>query len=76
MLLTLVLFLVALVIMTLFILSGMPGFLKFKRIQKLLQLEAPNLNNDTLTKDLNELPFELIRTSADNPLVKLEVFLS
>ena len=36
-----VLFLVALVIMTLFILSGMPGFLKLKRIQELLKLEAP-----------------------------------
>ena len=35
-----------------------------------------NLNNDTLIKDLNELPFELIRASADNPLVKLEIFLS
>ena len=35
-----------------------------------------NLNNDTLIKDLNELPFELIRVSADNPLVKLEIFLS
>ena len=43
MLLTVVLFLVALVIMTLFILSGMPGFLKLKRIQKLLQSEAPKL---------------------------------
>ena len=32
---------VALVIMTLFKLSGMPGFLKLKRIQKLLQSEAP-----------------------------------
>ena len=35
-----------------------------------------NLNNDTLIKDLNELPFELKRVSADNPLVKLEIFLS
>ena len=35
-----------------------------------------NLNNDTLIKDLNELPFELIRASTDNPLVKLEIFLS
>ena len=35
-----------------------------------------NLNNDTPIKDLNELPFELIRASADNPLVKLEIFLS
>ena len=35
-----------------------------------------NLNNDTLIKDLNELPFELIRASADNLLVKLEIFLS
>ena len=26
-----------------------------------------NLNIDTLKKDLNELPFELIRASADNP---------
>ena len=35
-----------------------------------------NLNNDTLIKDLNELLFELIRASADSPLVKLEIFLS
>ena len=35
-----------------------------------------NLNNDTLIQDLNELSFELIRASADNPLVKLEIFLS
>ena len=35
-----------------------------------------NLNNDTLIKDLYELPFELIRASVDNPLVKLQIFLS
>ena len=35
------LYFVALVIITLFILSGMPGFLKLKKIQKLLQSEAP-----------------------------------
>ena len=35
-----------------------------------------NLNNDTLINDLNEFPFELIGASADNPLVKLEIFLS
>ena len=35
-----------------------------------------NLNNNTLIKDLNEFPFELIKASADNPLVKLEIFLS
>ena len=35
-----------------------------------------NLNNDTLIKDLNELPFELVRASAVNPQVKLEIFLS
>ena len=35
-----------------------------------------NLNNDTLIKDLNELPFELIRALADNSLVKLEIFSS
>ena len=35
-----------------------------------------NLNNDTLVKDPHELPFELIRASADNPLIKLEIFLS
>ena len=40
-LLTLALFLVALVIMALFILSDMPGFLKLIRIQKLSQSEAP-----------------------------------
>ena len=34
-----------------------------------------NLNNDTQIKDLNELPFELIRAPADSPLVKLEIFL-
>ena len=33
-----------------------------------------NLKNDTLIKDLNELPFELIRVSAYNSLVKLEIF--
>ena len=74
---TVVLFLVALMIMTLFILSGMPGFLKLKRIQKIVTVRSTkNLNNDTLIKDLNELPFELIRASADNPLVELEIFLS
>ena len=35
-----------------------------------------NLNNDTPIKDLNELPSELIRASADNTLVKMEIFLS
>ena len=76
MLLTVVLFLVALVMMTLFILSGMPGFLKLKRIPTIVTVRTTkNLNNDTLIKDLNELPFELIRASADNPLVKLEIFL-
>ena len=35
-----------------------------------------NFNNNTLIKGLHELPFELIRASADNPLVKLEIFLS
>ena len=35
-----------------------------------------NLNDDTLINDLHELPYELIRALADNPLVKLEIFLS
>ena len=75
--LTVVLFLVALVIMTLFILSGMPGFLKLKRIQKIVTAKSTeNLNNDIFIKDLNDLPFELIRISTDNRLVKLEIFLS
>ena len=34
-----------------------------------------NLNNDTLIRDIHELLFELIKASADNPLVKLEIFL-
>ena len=77
MLLTVVLFLVALVIMTLFILPGMPGLPKIKKDPKIVTVRSTkNLNNDTLIKDLNELPFELIRASADNPLVKLEIFLS
>ena len=59
-----------------FILSGMPGFLKLKGFKNCYSQKHQNLNNDTLIKDLNELPFELIRASADNPLVKLEIFLS
>ena len=77
MLLAVVLFLVALVIMTLFILSGMPKLPKIKEDPKIVTVRSTkNLNNDTLIKDLNELPFELISASADNPLVKLEIFLS
>ena len=54
--------------------AGLP---KIKRDPKIVTIRSTkNLNNDTLTKDLNELPFELIRASADNPLVKLEIFLS
>ena len=50
---------------------------KIKKDPKILTVRSTkNLNNDTLIKDLNELPFELIRASADNPLVKLEIFLS
>ena len=50
---------------------------KIKRDPKIVTFRSTkNLNNDTLIKDLNELPFELIRASADNPLVKLEIFLS
>ena len=32
--------------------------------------------NDTLKGSKYSLPFELIRASSDNPLVKLEIFLS
>ena len=50
---------------------------KIKRDPKIVTVRSnKSLNNDTLIKDLNELPFELIRASADNPLVKLKVFLS
>ena len=46
---------------------------KIKKDPKIVTVRS---TNDTLIKDLNELPFELIRASADNPLVKLEIFLS
>ena len=50
---------------------------KIKKDPKIVTVRSTkNLNNNTLMKDLNELPFELIRASADNPLVKLEIFLS
>ena len=50
---------------------------KTKKDPKIVTVRSTkNWNNDTLIKDLNELPFELIRASADNPLVKLEIFLS
>ena len=50
---------------------------KIKKDPKIVTVRSTkNLNNDTLIKDLNELPFELIRASADNPLVKQEIFLS
>ena len=50
---------------------------KIKKDPKIVAVRSTkNLNNDTLIKDLNELPFELIRASADNPVVKLEIFLS
>ena len=50
---------------------------KIKKVQKIFTVRSTkNLKNDTLIKDPNELPFELIRASADNPLVKLEIFLS
>ena len=50
---------------------------KIKKDAKIVTVRSTkNLNNDTLIKDLNELPFELIRVSADNPLVNLEIFLS
>ena len=50
---------------------------KIKKYPKIVTVRNnKNLNNDTLIKDLNELPFELIRASTDNPLVKLEIFLS
>ena len=50
---------------------------KIKKDPKIVTVRSTkNLNNNTLIKDLNELPFELIRASADNPLVKLEIFLS
>ena len=49
-------------------------FPKIKRDRKIVTVRSTkNLNNDTLIKDLL---FELIRASADNPLVKLEIFLS
>ena len=50
---------------------------KIKKDPKIVTVRSTkNLNNDTLIKDLNELPFELLRASADDPLVKLEIFLS
>ena len=50
---------------------------KIKKDPKIVTVRSTkNLNNDILIKDLNELHFELIRASADNPLVKLEIFLS
>ena len=50
---------------------------KIKKDPKIVTVRSTkNLNNDTLIKDLNELPFELIRASADNNPVKLETFLS
>ena len=50
---------------------------KIRKDPKIVTVRSTkNLNNNTLIKDLNELPFELIRVSADNPLVKLEIFLS
>ena len=50
---------------------------KIKKDPKIVTVRSTkNLNNDTLIKDLNELPFELIRASDDNPLVKLEIFVS
>ena len=49
---------------------------KIKKDPKVVTVRSTkNLNNNILIKDLNELPFELIRASADNPLVKLEIFL-
>ena len=50
---------------------------KIKKNSKIVTVRSTkNLNNDTLIKDPNKLPFELRRASADNPLVKLEIFLS
>ena len=41
---------------------------KIKKDPKIVTVRSTkNLNNDTLIKDLNELPFELMRASADNP---------
>ena len=41
---------------------------KIKKDPKIVTVRSSkNLNNDTLIKDLNELPFELMRASADNP---------
>ena len=72
-----VLFLVALVTMILFIFIRHARLPKIKKDKKIVTVRSTkNLNNDTLIKDLNELPYELIRASADNPLVKLEIFLS
>ena len=64
------------VLKTLFILRGLFHDIA-KRDRKIVTVRSTkNLNNDTLIKDLNELSFELIRASADDPLVKLEIFLS
>ena len=50
---------------------------KIKKDPKIVTVRnTKNLNNDTLIKVVNELPFELIRASAYNPQVKLEIFLS
>ena len=48
---------------------------KIKKDPKIVTVRSTrNLNNDTLIKDLNELPFELIRASADNPLASWKSF--
>ena len=50
---------------------------KIKKDPKIVTVRSTrNLNNNTLIKNLNELPFELIRASVENPLVMLEIFLS
>ena len=53
--------------------AGLP---KINKDPKIVTVRSTkNLNNDTPRKALNEFPFELIRASADNPFVKLEIFL-
>ena len=77
MLLTVVLFLVAFGDHDLVYIIRHARLPKIKKDQKIVTVRSTkSLNNDTLIKDLNELPFELVRASADNLLVKLEIFLS
>ena len=50
---------------------------KIKMDPKIVTVRSTkNFIKDTLKGSKYSLPFELIRASADNPLVKLEIFLS